>query len=110
MFAPFDLFLLLLLKDHAVSWGLVRYFYLFYMPNPVFFSLYQTWKSLSDSHEVAKDLPNAVITSVEATREKLATTNLFYVAGRVLKDTNQEVKLLGLGVFKSLSPSIKMLL
>ncbi|XP_024394494.1 beta-adaptin-like protein B [Physcomitrium patens] len=51
----------------------------------------ETWKSLPDSHEVAKDLPNAVITNVDATLEKLATTNLFYIARRVLKDTNQEV-------------------
>ncbi|KAG0626142.1 hypothetical protein M758_2G105600 [Ceratodon purpureus] len=51
----------------------------------------ETWKSLPDSHEVAKDLPNALITNVDATLEKLATTNLFYIARRVLKDTNQEV-------------------
>lgn len=56
--------------------------------------IYQTWKSLPDSHEVAKDLPNAVITNVDATLEKVATTNLFYIARRVLKDTNQEVSYL----------------
>lgn len=53
--------------------------------------LYQTWKALPDSHEVAKELPNALITSVEITLEKLATTNLFFIAKRALKDTNQEV-------------------
>lgn len=51
----------------------------------------ETWKSLPDSHEVAKDLPNALISNVDATLEKLATTNLFYIARRVLKDTNEEV-------------------
>ena len=51
----------------------------------------QTWQALPDSHEVARDLPNASITSVDATLEKLSVSNLFYVARRVLKDTNQEV-------------------
>lgn len=51
----------------------------------------ETWKALPDSHEVAKELPNALITSVEITLEKLATTNLFFIAKRTLKDTNQEV-------------------
>jgi hypothetical protein len=66
------------------------------MSDLAMFSLHQTWKSLPDSHEVAKDLPNALITNVDATLEKLATTNLFYIARRVLKDTNQEVELLDL--------------
>ncbi|CAM6037567.1 unnamed protein product [Sphagnum compactum] len=51
----------------------------------------ETWKSLPDSHEVAKDLPNATITNVDVSLEKLATTNLFFIARRQLKDTNQEV-------------------
>jgi AP-1 complex subunit beta-1 len=51
----------------------------------------ETWKSLPDSHEIAKDLPNALIYNVDATLEKLATTNLFYIARRALKDTNQEI-------------------
>jgi len=51
----------------------------------------ETWKALPDSHEVAKELPNALITNVDATVEKLATSNLFFIARRTLKDTNQEV-------------------
>lgn len=55
-------------------------------------SLAQTWKALPDSHEVAKELPNALMTNVDATVEKLATSNLFFIARRTLKDTNQEVQ------------------
>lgn len=55
-------------------------------------SVDQTWKALPDSHEVAKELPNALITNVDATVEKLATSNLFFIARRTLKDTNQEVQ------------------
>ncbi|BBN00025.1 AP-1 complex subunit beta-1 [Marchantia polymorpha subsp. ruderalis] len=51
----------------------------------------ETWKSLPDSHEVSKDLPNAIITNSEATLERLLKTNLFFIARRTLKDTNQEV-------------------
>ncbi|CAM6092286.1 unnamed protein product [Calypogeia fissa] len=51
----------------------------------------ETWKSLPDSHEVSKDLPNAVITSVDATLERLSKTNLFFIARRIQKDTNQDV-------------------
>ena len=55
-------------------------------------SVEQTWKALPDSHEVAKELPSALITNVDATVEKLATSNLFFIARRMLKDTNQEVQ------------------
>eukprot|EP00249_Psilotum_nudum_P015475 c25346_g1_i2 orf=354-3071(+) len=51
----------------------------------------ETWKSLPDSHEVSKDLPNASISNVELALEKLALSNLFYIARRILRDTNQEV-------------------
>ncbi|KAJ7562314.1 hypothetical protein O6H91_03G063900 [Diphasiastrum complanatum] len=51
----------------------------------------ETWKGLPDSHEVSKELPNAVINNVDQTIEKLASTNLFFIARRLLKDTNQEV-------------------
>lgn len=46
---------------------------------------------MPDSHEVSKDLPNAVITSVDATLERLSKTNLFFIARRIQKETNQEV-------------------
>lgn len=46
---------------------------------------------MPDSHEVSKDLPNAIITNSEATLERLLKTNLFFIARRTLKDTNQEV-------------------
>lgn len=70
----------------------------FYTSNLAICLLHQTWKALPDSHEVAKDLPNALITDVDATLKKLAETNLFFIARRALKDTNQEVELLGLYV------------
>eukprot|EP00250_Pteridium_aquilinum_P002236 c12429_g1_i1 orf=197-2920(+) len=51
----------------------------------------ETWKALPDSHEVSKDLPSAIISNVDVTIEKLSTSNIFYIARRVLKDTNQDV-------------------
>lgn len=51
----------------------------------------ETWKALPDSHEVAKDLPTALISNVDATIEKLSASNLFYIARRLLKDTSQDV-------------------
>lgn len=51
----------------------------------------ETWKALPDSHEVSRDLPTAVISNVDAALEKFSTSNLFYIARRVLKDTNQDV-------------------
>lgn len=51
----------------------------------------ETWKALPDSHEVSKDLPNAVINNVDVTIEKLSASNIFYIARRVLKDTSQDV-------------------
>lgn len=49
----------------------------------------QTWRSLPDSNEVSKDLPGAVVTSVEATLERMAASNLFFIAKR--KHANQDV-------------------
>lgn len=49
----------------------------------------ETWKSLPDSNEVLKDLPGVVINSVEATLDKLAASNMFFIAKR--KNANQEV-------------------
>ncbi|KAH7280228.1 hypothetical protein KP509_37G056900 [Ceratopteris richardii] len=54
-------------------------------------SFLETWKALPDSHEVTRDLPTALISSVDATVEKLSSSNLFYIARRMLKDTNQDV-------------------
>ncbi|XP_010266050.1 PREDICTED: beta-adaptin-like protein B [Nelumbo nucifera] len=49
----------------------------------------ETWKSLPDSNEVTKDLPGAVVNSVEATLDRLASSNLFFIAKR--RHANQEV-------------------
>jgi len=51
----------------------------------------ETWKSLPDSHEIVRDLPNSFISNMDATLEKLAGANLFFIAKRPLRDTNQEV-------------------
>lgn len=53
------------------------------------FSTLQTWKSLPDSNEVSRDFPGIVINSVEATLDKLAASNMFFIAKR--KHANQEV-------------------
>lgn len=49
----------------------------------------QTWKSLPDSNEVSKDFPGVVVNSVEATLDRLAASNMFFIAKR--KHANQEV-------------------
>ncbi|XP_074583491.1 beta-adaptin-like protein C [Curcuma longa] len=42
----------------------------------------ETWKSLPDTNEVGKDLPNSIINNVDATIEHLAAYNIFFVAKR----------------------------
>ncbi|KAL9231004.1 hypothetical protein vseg_006282 [Gypsophila vaccaria] len=49
----------------------------------------ETWKSLPDSNEVLRDFPGHVVNSVEATLDKLAAANMFFIAKR--KNANQEV-------------------
>ncbi|XP_057977530.1 beta-adaptin-like protein B [Malania oleifera] len=49
----------------------------------------ETWKALPDSNEVSKDLLGVVLNSVEATLDRLAASNMFFIAKR--KHANQEV-------------------
>ncbi|CAL5360107.1 unnamed protein product [Camellia sinensis] len=49
----------------------------------------ETWKSLPDSNEVSKDFPGIVMNSVEATLDRLAASNMFFIAKR--KHADQEV-------------------
>ncbi|KAL2238245.1 beta-adaptin-like protein B [Sesamum indicum] len=49
----------------------------------------ETWKSLPDSNEISKDFPAIVVNSVEATLDRLAASNMFFIAKR--KHINQEV-------------------
>ncbi|KAL3498881.1 hypothetical protein ACH5RR_041613 [Cinchona calisaya] len=49
----------------------------------------ETWKSLPDSNEVSKDFPGIVINSAEVTLDRLAASNMFFIAKR--KHANQEV-------------------
>ncbi|KAF5182435.1 Ap-1 complex subunit beta-1 [Thalictrum thalictroides] len=49
----------------------------------------EKWKSLPDSNEVTKDLPGVVVNSVEATLDRLAASNMFFIAKR--RHANQEV-------------------
>ncbi|KAK4435379.1 Beta-adaptin-like protein C [Sesamum alatum] len=49
----------------------------------------ETWKSLPDSNEISKDFPAIVVNSVEATLDRLAASNMFFIARR--KHINQEV-------------------
>lgn len=49
----------------------------------------QTWKSLPDSNEVAKDLSSAIIHSIDSTVENLAATNVFFVAKR--RNANKDI-------------------
>ncbi|CAA7394837.1 unnamed protein product [Spirodela intermedia] len=52
-------------------------------------SFLETWKSLPDANEVAKELPSAVLQSVDGTVERLAAANVFFVAKR--KNGNKDV-------------------
>lgn len=49
----------------------------------------ETWKSLPDSNEVLREFPGLLINSVESTLDKLASSNMFFIAKR--KNANQEV-------------------
>lgn len=49
----------------------------------------QTWRSLPDSNEVLKDFPGAVVSNVEMTLDRMAASNLFFIAKR--KHANQDV-------------------
>ncbi|XP_030454004.1 beta-adaptin-like protein C [Syzygium oleosum] len=52
-------------------------------------SFLETWRSLPDSNEVSKDLPGAVVSNVETTLDRMAASNLFFIAKR--KHANQDV-------------------
>lgn len=52
-------------------------------------SFLETWKSLPDSNEVSKDFATIVLNSVEATIDRLAASNIFFIAKR--KHSNQDV-------------------
>ncbi|KGN43495.1 beta-adaptin-like protein C [Cucumis sativus] len=52
-------------------------------------SFLETWRSLPDSNEVIRDLPTILINNVEAIVERLAATNMFFIAKR--KHANQDV-------------------
>lgn len=49
----------------------------------------ETWRSLLDSNEVSKDFLTIVIGGVNATVERLAASNIFFIAKR--KNANQDV-------------------
>ncbi|KAG1359685.1 beta-adaptin-like protein C [Cocos nucifera] len=49
----------------------------------------ETWKSLPDANEVTKELTNSVVNSVDVTLERLAASNVFFVAKR--RNTNKEL-------------------
>ncbi|XP_038888500.1 beta-adaptin-like protein C [Benincasa hispida] len=52
-------------------------------------SFLETWRSLPDSNEVTRDFPALLINNVEAIPERLAATNMFFIAKR--KHANQNV-------------------
>ncbi|XP_020215040.1 beta-adaptin-like protein C [Cajanus cajan] len=56
------------------------------MERPTFL---ETWRSLPDSNEVSRDFPGIVIGSVDATLDRLAAANVFFIAKR--KNANQDV-------------------
>lgn len=55
----------------------------------LFLRTMQTWKSLPDSNEISKEFPSTVLNGVEPTLDRLAASNLFFIAKR--KHSNQDV-------------------
>ncbi|KAL2543481.1 Beta-adaptin-like protein C [Forsythia ovata] len=49
----------------------------------------EMWKSLPDTNEVSKEFPSIVVNSIEATLDRLAVSNVFFIAKR--KNANQNV-------------------
>ncbi|VAH91912.1 unnamed protein product [Triticum turgidum subsp. durum] len=49
----------------------------------------EAWKSLPDDNEFSKEYPNSVISSIDATVEHLAASNVFFIAKR--KNANMDV-------------------
>ncbi|CAI9094120.1 OLC1v1029807C2 [Oldenlandia corymbosa var. corymbosa] len=49
----------------------------------------ETWKSLPDSNEVSKEFPGMVINSLQVILDRLAASNMFFIAKR--KNANQDV-------------------
>lgn len=66
----------------------------------------ETWKALPDTNEVSRDLPSITVQNIDSVTEKLALHNVFFVAKRHLKDTNQDVLYLS----AKLAPAIPILL
>ncbi|KAF7048972.1 hypothetical protein CFC21_057602 [Triticum aestivum] len=52
-------------------------------------SFLEAWKSLPDDNEFSKEYPNSVISSIDATIEHLAASNVFFIAKR--KNANMDV-------------------
>ncbi|KAK8560902.1 hypothetical protein V6N13_026337 [Hibiscus sabdariffa] len=52
-------------------------------------SFLETWRSIPDSNEVQKEFPGIVVSSAEATLDRLAASNMFFIAKR--KQGNQDV-------------------
>ncbi|VAI04975.1 unnamed protein product [Triticum turgidum subsp. durum] len=52
-------------------------------------SFLEAWKSLPDDNEYSKEYPNSVISSIDATVEHLAASNVFFIAKR--KNANMDV-------------------
>ncbi|KAE9612860.1 hypothetical protein Lal_00027368 [Lupinus albus] len=52
-------------------------------------SFLETWRSLPDSNEISKEFPTIVLSSAEATLDRLAASNMFFIAKR--RNANQDV-------------------
>ncbi|KAK4844669.1 hypothetical protein QYF36_022926 [Acer negundo] len=52
-------------------------------------SFLETWRSLPDSNEILKEFPGIVMSNPEATLDRLAASNMFFIAKR--KHVNQDV-------------------
>jgi AP-1 complex subunit beta-1 len=89
--------LLLLLKEkeaYSLLRGSVVVFIISHLLLPYYevlidFVCLQTWKSLPDDNEFTKEYPSSVISSIDATIERLAASNVFFIAKR--KNSNMDV-------------------
>ncbi|MBA0737268.1 hypothetical protein Gogos_010739 [Gossypium gossypioides] len=51
--------------------------------------MFVTWRSLPDSNEILKEFPGIMVSSAETTMDRLAASNVFFIAKR--KHANQDV-------------------
>lgn len=61
-----------------------------------------TWKTIADTNEVVREFSGLAISNIDSTLEMLGRQNVFFIAKRHLKDTNQDVLYLSVKVLPAI--------